>query len=229
MMMQQSAQDEANKWSWIFDWSGTLVDDLALVISATNHVMRHYGKPEWEREPFRRQFRLPYNEFYEECLAGVDLSELETHFREGFAVSDDPVPELPYARDFLEYLSGHGCPMYVLTSMSTEAFHQQADDLGLGGFFTKTYSGVLDKREVISSIVDSHAIDSERCVFVGDMTHDVETAHHGGIHSAGVLTGYNHREVLESAKPGFLANDLKELRQQLEQASDWGQLFSSSI
>ncbi|WP_083912901.1 HAD family hydrolase [Rubritalea marina] len=225
MRTEEISQDTPSDWSWIFDWSGTLVDDLALVVSATNYVMRHYGKPEWEREAFRRSFRLPYNEFYEECLEGVDLSELETHFRLGFDLSDDPVPALPHAREFLEFLRGHGCQMYVLTSMSTLDFHQQARDLQLDQYFSKTYSGVLDKRDVISSIVSDHGIDSSRCVFVGDMTHDVETAHHGGILSAGVLTGYNHRAVLESVDPSYLVNDLLEFRQALEQVSNWSQLF----
>ncbi len=115
--------------------------------------------------------------------------------------------------------------MFVLTSMSTEGFHQQADDLGLSGFFTETYSGVLDKRDVISSIVKSHKIDRSCCVFVGDMTHDVETAQYGGIYSAAVLTGYNHRELLESAQPTILVQDLKELQLQLEQSGDWKELF----
>lgn len=194
---------------------------MALVICATNYVMRIYEKPEWERESFRRSFRLPYDEFYEECLPGVALDELEEHFRAGFDCSKETVPVLPHAQEFLEYLHEQKSKMFVLTSMDAKAFEQQVHDLGLNQFFQETYSGVLDKRELIGKIIQSHGLDPKKTIFVGDMTHDVETAHHGGIYSAGVLTGYNHREVLEFVNPTLLLENLDEFKQMLAAEEDW--------
>jgi phosphoglycolate phosphatase len=71
----------------IFDWSGTLVDDLPPVLEATNHVLGIYGVAALDREGFRLRFRLPYRDFYEELLPGVPLDELEVHFRRAFAAS----------------------------------------------------------------------------------------------------------------------------------------------
>lgn len=213
------------RWNWIFDWSGTLVDDMALVISATNHVMRVYDKPEWQRESFRISFRLPYEEFYAEHIPGVPLEEIETHFREGFAIATDAVPMLPHAEDFLNYLQQQGSRMFVLTSMCPIAFGEQVDELSFQEFFEKTYAGVLDKRDVISSILTDNQLDPERTIFVGDMTHDIETAHHGGIHSAGVLTGYNHRAVLESVRPSLLFEDLAEFLALLSSGEDLSTLI----
>lgn len=217
---------KGKEWNWIFDWSGTLVDDMALVISATNHVMRVYEKPEWERESFRLSFRLPYEEFYAEHLPGVALDELESHFREGFAIATDAVPVLPHAENFLTYLQGQQSRMFVLTSMCSVAFEEQVNDLSLSRFFEKTYAGVLDKRELITSLLVENGLDPQRTIFVGDMTHDIETAHHGGIHSAGVLTGYNHREVLESVLPSLLFEDLSLFQNELAKADDWSELLA---
>lgn len=212
-------------WNWIFDWSGTLVDDMALVICATNHVMRIYERPEWERESFRRSFRLPYDEFYREHLPEVDLEELEGHFRHGFAISKETVPVLPHAKEFLEFLHTQKSRMFVLSSMCEKAFAEQAKELDMSHYFEETYAGVLDKRERIGEIISLHGLDPSRTIFVGDMTHDVETAHHGGIYSAGVLTGYNHREVLESVKPTLLLEDLAEFKTMLVEAEDWIQVI----
>lgn len=209
------------KRNWIFDWSGTLVDDMALVVDATNHVLRIYGADELDRESFRRSFRLPYEEFYAECLPGVALEELEGHFREGFAISGAVVPILPFAREFLDFLKERGERMFVLTSMCSIAFSEQLEELGLGDYFEATYSGVLDKREVIGGILSDHELVQGETVFVGDMTHDVLTAHHGGIGSVGVLTGYNHREVLESSKPNLLLANLGELRDVIDGGQAW--------
>lgn len=213
------------EWNWIFDWSGTLVDDMALVVCATNHVMRVYGKPEWSRETFRKSFRLPYEEFYKECLPGVDLEEIEGHFREGFSLSSELVPVLPHAEDFLRYLQSSNCRMFVLTSMCATAFVEQLEGLELGRYFEKNYAGVLDKRKLIGEVLETNGLDPERTIFVGDMTHDIQTAHHGGVYSAGVLTGYNDRELLESVSPSLIFEDLASFRSTLSQTENWHKLL----
>lgn len=199
---------------------------MALVISATNHVMRKYEKQQWQRESFRLSFRLPYEDFYEEYIPGVSLDEIETHFREGFAISNDEVPVLPHAEDFLKFLKSKENRMFVLTSMCSVAFSEQVAELGLEHFFEDTYAGVLDKREVIGALIKEHGLDPAKTIFVGDMTHDVETAHHGGVHSVGVLTGYNHRAVLESVNPTLLMDDLLEFRELLTEQADWTQILT---
>ena len=200
----------------IFDWSGTLVDDLGPVIEATNAVLLKYDLPPYDREMFRRRFRLPYREFYAEILPDVPLEELESHFRPAFAAAAAPVTVLPHAREKLEWCAALGIRCFVLTSMDETAFVKQLDDFGFRHLFEATYAGVLDKREVIHRILDIHRLDPAETAFVGDMTHDVETARHGGVASIAVLTGYNHPEILAGVKPDLTVPDLGVLRALLE-------------
>lgn len=199
----------------IFDWSGTLVDDLGPVIEATNAVLEKYEVPGFDRESFRRSFRLPYRDFYSEVLPHVPLEELEAHFRPAFDAAVTPVTVLPHAREKLEWCTALGVRCFVLTSMDTLAFERQMDDFGFRNHFEATYSGVLDKREIIHRIIESHGLDPAETAFVGDMSHDVETARHGGIASIAVLTGYNHAEVLAAVRPDITVPDLGVLRELL--------------
>jgi phosphoglycolate phosphatase len=187
----------------IFDWSGTLVDDMGPVIEATNAVLGKYGIAPYDREGFR-----PYREFYEEILPGVDLMELEAHFRPAFDGAVSLVTVLPHAREKLEWAKLRGLRMFVLTSMDRDAFARQLDEFGMRDFFEETYAGVLDKRDVIDSIIETHGLAKDETAFVGDMTHDVETAKHGGISSIAVLTGYHHAEVLAGVRPDITVPDL---------------------
>ena len=196
----------------IFDWSGTLVDDLGPVIEATNAVLGVYDLPPLDREGFRRRFRLPYREFYQEVLPHIALEELEAHFRPAFDRAMTPVTILPHAREKLDWCRDHGVRTFVLTSMDPEAFERQMDSFGLRGHFEATYSGILDKREWIHRILETHRLDPAETAFVGDMTHDVETARHGGVASIAVLTGYNHPEVLAAVRPDITVPDLGVLR-----------------
>ena len=202
--------------NFIFDWSGTLVDDLGPVLEATNAVLGTYGLAALDREGFRRRFRLPYGEFYAEMLPTVPLEELEGHFRRAFAAAASPVTVLPHAREKLEWCRALGLRTFVLTSMDAAAFEQQLDAFGWRHHFEATYSGVLDKRLVIHRILATHQLNPAETAFVGDMTHDVETARHGGISSIAVLTGYNHPEVLATVHPDLTVADLGALRELLD-------------
>lgn len=198
--------------NFIFDWSGTLVDDLGPVIEATNAVLAKYDVAPLDREEFRRKFRLPYKEFYTDILPHIALDELEAHFRPAFDAALTPVTILPHTREKLDWCTSHGIRMFVLTSMDPLAFERQMDDFGLRGHFEATYSGVLDKREVIHQILEKHRLNPAETAFIGDMTHDIETARHGGIASIAVLTGYNHPEILAAVRPDITVPDLGVLR-----------------
>jgi ADP-ribose pyrophosphatase YjhB (NUDIX family) len=86
------------------------------------------------------------------------------------------------------------------------------DDFQLRQHFEATYSGVIDKRDMIHEIIERHRLKPQETAFVGDMTHDVETARHGGLSSIAVLTGYQHPEVLAAVRPDLTVPDLEALR-----------------
>jgi len=200
----------------IFDWSGTLVDDLPPVLDATNHVLAQYGRPPMDREEFRLRFRLPYAGFYREVLPEVPLAELETHFRAGFTASTGAVSLLPHTREKLAWCRTRGIRSFVVTSMDETAFRAQLQEFGLGPYFEATYAGVLDKRERILGILADHRLRPEDSAFVGDMVHDVETARHARLTSVAVLSGYTHPGPLAESRPDITVQDISGLRRLME-------------
>lgn len=197
--------------NWIFDWSGTLVDDLGKVVDATNNVMRAYEKPCFNRESFKSSFRLPYGEWYSEILPDADIEDIEVLFRAGFLHSTADIPVLKYARELLETLKKQQVRMFTCTSVDTNSFIEHANENGLLPYFEKTYSGVKDKRELIGDILEKNALNQHETLFVGDMTHDIDTAHYGSIDSLAVLTGYNTKEELETSKPTYILENYSSL------------------
>jgi phosphoglycolate phosphatase len=197
----------------IFDWSGTLVDDLPAVWKATNHVFTKAGKPELSLEEFRAEFCLPYQSFFDRYVPDFPVPQLEAWFHSAFRECQDSVVAQPHAREFLEFCRQHGARMTVLSTITSEHFTKQAAATGFAQFFNGTHLGVLDKREVIHAVLKENNFLPEETMFVGDMPHDIETAHCGGVHSCAVLTGFSGLEQLRTAGPEMMVEHLGELRE----------------
>jgi phosphoglycolate phosphatase-like HAD superfamily hydrolase/ADP-ribose pyrophosphatase YjhB (NUDIX family) len=200
----------------IFDWSGTLVDDLPAVLKASNFVLSQSGHPEMSLEEFRQEFQLPFTKFYDRHTPDVPVAQLEQWFHAKFRQSQDSVTELPHAREFLEFCRAHHCRTFLLSTIHADHFKAQCQDNGFDAFIDKPYTGVLDKREKIHEILRENDLRAEETLFIGDMEHDIATAKHGGIHSCAVLTGYNTLEQLRAASPNLIVEHLSELRGVLE-------------
>lgn len=199
----------------IFDWSGTLVDDLPAVWEATNHVFKQAGRTEITLEEFRAEFCLPFTNFYRKFLPDLAMPQLETWFHSRFKECQQSVVPLPHAREFLEFCRGQSIRTFVLSSVHPDHFEVQAEVTGFGEFIDTPYTGVWDKREKIHAILKHHQLKPDETLFIGDMQHDIETAHYGGVRSCAVLTGYNGVAQLRAAKPELLVEHLGELRELL--------------
>lgn len=200
----------------LLDWSGTLVDDLPAVWEATNHVFQQAGLPEITLERFRTEFSLPFPDYYRRVLPGIPDDQLEIWFHSYYRQIHHTIRELPHARAFLEFCRQTNRRLFLLTTVPEEHFRVQSGANGFGSYFEATYLGVLDKRRKIHEILGNHGLNPEETVFVGDMQHDVDTAHAGGIHACAVLTGYNRLEQLRASAPDLIVEHLGEFRRLLE-------------
>ncbi|HEY5908972.1 MAG TPA: NUDIX domain-containing protein [Verrucomicrobiae bacterium] len=200
----------------IFDWSGTLVDDLPAVWEATNYVLAKAQRDELSLEQFRAEFCLPFTIFYDRHVPHIPLPQLEDWFHSHFRRVQDSVCELPHARNFLEFCRARGLRTFLLSTVHRDHFAAQAARTGFDQYLEKPYVNVWDKRQKIHEILEEHGLQPDRTLFVGDMEHDIETARHGGVHSCGVLTGYNTLAQLRRAGPDLIVEHLKELQEILE-------------
>ena len=201
----------------IFDWSGTLVDDLPAVLKASNFVLAQAGKPEMSLDTFRAEFSLPFKKFYDRHTPEVPMTQLESWFHASFKDAQTSVIELPHARAFLKFCRAKKFRTFLLSTVHADYFKEQCRVTGFDAFLDKPYTDVWDKRKKIHEILAENDLRADETLFIGDMEHDIETAKHGGVHSCAVLTGYNTLEQLREAKPDLIVEHLSELRGLLEQ------------
>ncbi len=200
----------------LFDWSGTLCDDMALTIEATNYVLAQYNRSPLDRKAFRNEFRLPYPDYYAVKIPEAKLEDLENYYRYAFDNSATRVTLIPHADEFVRFCRARGIRCFILTSMDPKAFREQATQLGMWDYFEHIHSGIHNKEHYIATLMQQHGLNPAETAFIGDMQHDIRAAHCAGITGIGVLTGYNNPTQLAEATPDLMVPDLASLRALLQ-------------
>lgn len=195
----------------LFDWSGTLADDLPKVLHAVNGMLRARGVPPLDRETFRARFRLPYTEFFEEMLPGLPLDELQKLYLEHFPHAYEGVTILPHAAELLREAAAAGLRLVVLSSAPEAHVVPQAIALGVRDHFEVLRCGVIDKRTEIHHLLESLDMRPEETAFIGDMRHDIDAGKAAGVIAIATCTGYETAAQLMTAAPDFLVPDLSRL------------------
>ncbi len=200
----------------IFDWSGTLVDDLPAVWRANNHVFERAGVEPMSLERFREEFELPFKPFYDRHTPDVPDDQREAWFHGHFPEVIHLIEELPHARSFLELCRRLGIRMAVFSAIAAPQFEYLCAKNGFGEFFEAVELGVRDKRERIADLLTGHGLKPEETLFIGDMQHDVDAARAGGVYACATLTGYNTLGQLRESEPHLIVEHLGELAEILE-------------
>jgi phosphoglycolate phosphatase-like HAD superfamily hydrolase/ADP-ribose pyrophosphatase YjhB (NUDIX family) len=202
----------------LFDWSGTLVDDLPAVWEATNYVFRQAGLEPLTLERFRAEFCLPFKKFYDRFTPNLSMAQLEEWFHGAFRKAQTSVVEIPHARSFLEHCQQRGLRLFVLSTVHPEYFQAQAKTLQFNSYFERSYVGIMDKEAKIKELLHENQLLPDETLFIGDMQHDIDAARHGGVFSAAVLTGYSGVQQLRASRPHLIVEHLGELQRLLEQS-----------
>ena len=194
----------------IFDWSGTLVDDLSAVWRSTNYTLENAGRSTMSLEEFRAKFSLPFDEFYERVTPGIPLEQLEEWYKESFEEDQKQIEPLPHALEFFDFCKTQQLRTFLLSTIHPDHYRAQSDRIHFD--FDRTYLRVMDKRKKIDGILSENNLEPQETVFIGDMRHDIDAARAGGIHSCAVLTGYNTLSQLQESRPELIVEHLGELK-----------------
>src|SRR5436309_3871494 len=133
----------------IFDWSGTLVDDLPAVWRANNYVFKQAGVMELTLDEFRAAFCLPFKNFYSRYVPSVSLPQLEQWFHSHFREVQHLARELPHAREMLLFCRAHGLRTFLLSTIHRDHFAAQSAATTFDRFLDHAYLEAWDKRTKI--------------------------------------------------------------------------------
>ena len=207
----------------LWDWNGTLLDDVDLCVDALNRLLAGFGYPQrYDLTQYRELFRFPIEDYYR--LAGFDFSRhpypmLAEHFMAHYNAGVDACPVMAHAVDTLTELARRGWKQAVLSASRRDYLIEQVAARGLQGFFTELL-GLADiygvsKVQLGTDYLRRTGIDPAACVMVGDTDHDAAVAAAIGATCVLYTGGHQSRARLEKASP-YVIDDLAQLPALLE-------------
>lgn len=191
----------------IWDWNGTLLDDMALCCSCLNHMLKQHGYPQqYDHAGYRSVFGFPITDYY--IRAGFDFdrhpfAQLAAEYMELYSDASLDCPLCPGALQVLQTAQTAGLRQVILSASEQSALRLQVEHFGLSGFFDELL-GQNDfyahgKLERGKAWLLERPLDVTATVLVGDSLHDAEVAAALGVRCVLCAAGHQPRETLETA------------------------------
>lgn len=166
----------------IWDWNGTLLDDVDLCVASLATAMTEHGLEPLDREAYRARFGWPIRDFY--SSVGFVTDEAFTaganHYLEFFWAGVAAVPLQPHAREVLQEVAGLGLRQVLISATRQDQLSRQLAPHDLGGHF-EALLGVMEaldpnKEHVVTRWLSRTGLAPGEVVMVGDTNHDEEIA-----------------------------------------------------
>jgi phosphoglycolate phosphatase len=193
----------------ILDWAGTLADDRALTLAATNDTLAHFGAAAVDEATYRREFTLPVERFYRRFIGDVPRAQIDAVFFDRFAARMNEAPLFDHVPALLHVCRLRGVALSLCSSVPTALLEQLLTHLHLDGFFRHIGGGAADKVPVLQRIVGASGFRPDQTLYVGDTPHDIEAAHAAGVIAGAALYGYATEDRLRAGRPDHAFADVR--------------------
>ena len=201
----------------IWDWNGTLLDDLDYCVEVMNGVLQRHGRPLMDRARYHEVFGFPVRDYYARLgfdLSGDGFERLSVEFIAGYEERRWDCRLQPDARRILAAARAAGLTQSILSAYPHETLVELVDHFGLTEYFAQL-SGLDNifahsKAELGRAQLAILGLPAREIVLVGDTLHDLEVAQELGVDCALVAAGH-HPAVRLRARHDRVLNHLGEL------------------
>ena len=188
---------ESDMKSVIWDFNGTILDDVELAAGSINEVLRRRNLPTIDKAAHRRIFRFPVSDYYRSLGFDLDREEQGDISDEFLSVYQSGVESCslnPGIAEALEYLEKRGVDQFVLSAAQEEMVVAWVRLHGIQSRFKGVY-GLSDRLAVSKArrcrdLIEDFDLDPSATLFIGDTDHDVEVARAVGCRPLVVLQGH---------------------------------------
>lgn len=206
----------------IWDFNGTILDDVDVCIRTANRLLSAHGLPVLRSaEQYRGVFGFPIVEYYQRM--GFDFertpySELAIEWTEYYGAISNEAGLYPDVMKTLEWAKRRGLEQIILSASEKGMLARQTEALGIRPYFAELLA--LDNihahsKEELGVAWRARNPDA-RPLMLGDTEHDAGVAAAMGADCILLASGHRPKEALERTGCLFVANSLCEAVDRLQ-------------
>jgi len=202
----------------IWDWNGTLLNDLDLCLSIINSMLDKRGMDLISEEQYLEVFTFPVQNYYLEI--GFDFEkepfeDISTEFITAYEAGRPDCLMMSDAKDTLEIIFSSGRTQSILSASKSSYLKKAIIDYNIEKYFNAVKG--LDNHHAAGKIslartyMANSRHDPDQVILIGDTIHDAEIAQDIGVNYVLIPNGHQDRKSLASAG-GYLLDSLFDLK-----------------
>ena len=188
----------------VWDWHGTLLDDVELCRHTINRLLVKRGLKRLDLEQYRRVFQFPIIEYYRKAGFDLEAAPFEVLAHEYMAYYQPRSLNCSlyaHAQDVLRSFQEKGKRQVLLSASRLDYLHDQLSRYPIAPFFEEVL-GIHDvyarsKESLAQRFIAHSGIDPQGVVFAGDSVHDYEVASAAGCRCVLIANGHEHKDKLK--------------------------------
>ncbi len=189
----------------IWDWNGTLLDDVSFGYRLANWLLSQYHLPQIENlETYRRIFTFPVKDYYNAIGFGDDIfPEVAVKWMDKYMAEEHECPLQPGALEVTRLFREKGLRQVIISASQLENLKFQLKERPFFDYFDPPrgrgdiYAG--SKIEIALDWMKTSGARSETTVFIGDTLHDYDVAQAIGCRCILVEGGHQLPETLKKS------------------------------
>lgn len=196
----------------VWDYNGTLTNDLPRVARAVNLFLSEYGVPAATEEEVACYDGNIWR-FYSERNIHLPKAEIGGRIFDIYAKLSDPLYLMQGAIETLEKIDK---PQVLVTKHPTHLTEKEVDELGIRKYFCQIHSGVRDKTALLHQLSQERKIEPLCGIIIGDRIEDIKEGKLAGNRTI-AIPGYHPRHILERQHPDYIVDSLPEVYEYLKE------------
>ena len=191
----------------LWDWNGTLFDDVVLCADIMNNILKKRNMGEITLEKYKNIFDFPVRNYYE-AVGFTNLTDELFHELSVEFIEEYESKKLLYglsngAVEILRKINEHGIEQSVLSAYSQKTLEEIVEHFGISRYFVGLAG--LDNIYAASKVENGKNwmkklnLKKGEALMVGDTLHDKEVADEIGADSILLSTGHQAKERLTEA------------------------------
>ena len=210
----------------VFDWNGTLFDDITANHIGGNAALKALGKDPISLETYRDTFDFPIIHFYKRNGINVDdyLEDISKANGAFFPIYEELAAKCPardHAKEILAWCNEQNITTLILSNHIKESIEQNLKRLDLLDHIDHISSNPHDndivlkmnKQERLEKFMADHGFEPEKAFIIGDSLEEPEIGKNTGMISISITGGCISEKRLKKADPDYLIRKLPELKE----------------